>query len=214
MFVIDTSGSIRRSRWSLVQGFVKDIIRELEVSPNRARIGVITYSDDAIFRFSLNQYSSKKDTLTAIDRIPYTSGKTNTAEALALLSSDMFTVANGDRDGVDNVAIIVSDGESNINREATIPQAIQARANGIHLAVATMEYNPNNLELKGIASDPDEENIFNVRRYSQLGNMVDNIVGITCDGKQNCPFNCKYYLHFNDVSIFALINGYFVFRYR
>ena len=181
--MIDTSGSIRRRRWPLVQEFVKDIIIKMEVALNRARVGVITYADDAVFRFSLDQYSSKKDTLTAIDRLPYTGGKTNTANALEMLSTDMFTVDNGDRDNVDNVAIIISDGQSNVNSENTIPQAIQARFNGIHLAVATMENDPNNLELKGIASDPDEENIFNVRRYSQLSNMVDSIVGITCDGK-------------------------------
>ena len=183
MFVIDTSGSIRRRRWPLVQQFVKDVISKMEVGLNRARIGVISYADDAIFRFSLDQYSSKKDILTAIDRLPYTGGKTNTADALEMLTTDMFTSGNGDRDDVDNVAIIVSDGQSNVNPENTIPQAIRARVNGIHLAVATMENNPNNLELKGIASDPDEENIFNVRRYSQMGDMVDSIVGITCDGE-------------------------------
>ena len=182
VFVIDSSGSIRRSRWPLVQEFVKNIIREMEIASDRARIGVITYADDALLRFDFSEYTSKKDILTAIDRLPYTAGKTHTSSALQLLHEDMFTPASGDRDGVDNVAIIVSDGYSNINHEDTIPQAIQARIKGIHLAVATIENDPNNLELKGIASDPDEQNIFNVRRYSQLGDLVDNLVGITCDG--------------------------------
>ena len=74
-FVIDTSGSIRRSRWPLVQQFIKDIISQMEVAADRARIGVITYADDARFRFSLDQYSTKKDILTAVDRLPYTGGK-------------------------------------------------------------------------------------------------------------------------------------------
>ena len=184
-FVIDTSGSIRRRRWPVVQNFVKDIIRQMEVAPNRARIGVITYADNAIFRFRLDQYSSRNDILTQIDRLPYTAGKTNTADALDMLTTQMFQDGNGQRDGVDNVAIIVSDGHSNINSENTIPQAIRARVNGIHLAVATMENDPENLELKGIATDPDERNIFNVRRYSQLDDIVDDMVGITCDGIYN-----------------------------
>ena len=82
MFVIDSSGSIRSSRWPLVLGFVKDIIAQLEVAQDRVRIGVITYSDNAQFRFSLNQYESKKDVLTAINGFEYTKGKTNTPAAL------------------------------------------------------------------------------------------------------------------------------------
>ena len=194
VFVIDTSGSIRRRRWPVVQEFIKDIIRQMEVATDRARIGVITYADDAVFRFGLDQYDSKRDILTAIDRLPYTAGKTNTADALEMLSAEMFAPGRGQRDGVDNVAIIVSDGDSNINPERTIPNAIQARVNGIHLAVATMENDPDNLELKGIASDPDEANIFNVRRYSQLTEIVDDLVGITCDGKTKTMCNITYWI--------------------
>ena len=103
----------------------------------------------------------------------------------------MFTAVNGDRSDVDNVAFIISDGHSNINTEDTIPQAIRARISGIHMVVATMENNPKNLELKGIASDPDEKNIFNVRRYGQLSQMVNNLVGITCNGKVSTMFISK-----------------------
>ena len=42
-------------------------------------------------------------------------GKTNTAGALSLVGSDMLTSVRGDRAGVNNVVIIMTDGRSNIN---------------------------------------------------------------------------------------------------
>ena len=42
----------------------------------------------------------------------------------------MFTPENGDRDGVPNVLIVISDGYSNVDRDTTIPTADAARAAG------------------------------------------------------------------------------------
>ncbi len=54
-------------------------------------------------------------------------GRTNTAEALLYLRSEMFTPFNGDRLDVPNYAVVITDGESNINEERTLPEAIEAR---------------------------------------------------------------------------------------
>ena len=45
----------------------------------------------------------------------------------------MFNVANGDRIGVPNVAVLITDGVSNLNSERTIPEAIRAHARDIHV---------------------------------------------------------------------------------
>ena len=196
--VVDTSGSIRRSRWPLVLQFLIDIVDNLEISQQKTRVGLITYADDAILRFTLDAFTNRADLKQAINRLPYTAGKTNTASGLRMLAEELFIRGRGDRDDVDNVAIIISDGHSTINEDDTIPAAIEAKVNGIHLAVATMENDPENLELKGIASDPDEENIFNVKRYSLLPDLIDNIIDITCDGKYFKFIECiLFFLLFN-----------------
>ena len=66
-------------------------------------------------------------TLQAVERMEYVRGRTNTAEALRLLYTEMFTPFNGDRVDVPNYAIVITDGESNINSENTLPEAIAAR---------------------------------------------------------------------------------------
>ena len=57
----------------------------------------------------------------------YVRGRTNTAEALKLLYSEMFTPFNGDRVDIPNYGIVITDGESNINEQNTLPEAIAAR---------------------------------------------------------------------------------------
>ena len=63
----------------------------------------------------------------AIERLQYVKGRTNTAEALLYIRTEMFTALNGDRQDVPNFAVVITDGESNINEERTLPEAIEAR---------------------------------------------------------------------------------------
>ena len=120
--------------------------------------------------------------MAAIKRTEYIRGRTNTSGALRMVREQIFVEANGDRPTIPNFAIIVTDGYSNIESDKTIPEAIENRVAGIHQIVATVENDPNNLEIKGLASDPDTANIFNVVRYSQLPSMIADVVQATCNG--------------------------------
>ena len=51
-----------------------------------------------------------------------TGGRTNTQEALRRAANDQFSSNRGDRNGIDNIAIVVTDGGSNIN-ENDVPNA-------------------------------------------------------------------------------------------
>ena len=61
------------------------------------------------------------------------SEKTNMAAAIKKLKTDVFQNSNGDRPGVPNVAVLVTDGYSSVNPLETIPQAQHARNSGIML---------------------------------------------------------------------------------
>ena len=61
------------------------------------------------------------------------SGATNTQEALELMRTQQFSTS-ADRAGVPNVAILITDGESTVQQDQTIPAA--ARAHNDDLAAA------------------------------------------------------------------------------
>lgn len=67
VFAIDVSGSIRRERFYIVQDFVKNITKNLEVGQDKTRIGVVSWSDDAAVNFNLNQFSQLQDVLQVGD---------------------------------------------------------------------------------------------------------------------------------------------------
>ena len=69
-------------------------------------------------------HSSRSSVRDAVTNIAYTRGTTNTAEALRYSRETMFTSNNGERDGVPNIMIVITDGGSN-NKEETLEQAFQ-----------------------------------------------------------------------------------------
>ena len=183
VFIVDSSGSIRSSRYPLVLDYVKGIVKSLEVHPDRARVGLITFGDEATVRFHLNTYATKEDVLQAIDNLPWTRGRTNTADAIHKVRTEMFTSSNGDRFDPPNMAVIITDGQSNVNEEDTLPEAMEARLEGIHMMAVAVGTSQTSLEIKGLASDPDSVNVFRVEEFGELVNMTLPVVDAMCDGK-------------------------------
>lgn len=88
-------------------------------------MSLVQFSDNAAVRFNLNQYRRREDVLQNVQMMPYTRGRTNTAAALQLLRTQVFTSANGDRFEVPNYAVLITDGESTVNPDQTLPEAVK-----------------------------------------------------------------------------------------
>jgi uncharacterized protein with von Willebrand factor type A (vWA) domain len=62
-------------------------------------------------------------------------GFTNTAAAMGAVETSMLTSAAGDRSGVDNFVIVLTDGRSNVNTAQTASAAQRVRNNARVIAV-------------------------------------------------------------------------------
>ena len=82
-------------------------------------------------------------------------GQTNTQAALQLLYKSVFTAAGGDRQGVDNIGVVVTDGYSNVQADRTLTEAEAARQSGIEVYTVGLSDDVNPDELTGIASSSD-----------------------------------------------------------
>ena len=177
VFVLDASGSVT-SRFELEQDLTKRIVAGLNFAGSRTRIGVLTYQNTATIQFNLNKYTLKDSVLNAVaftNRMAVSG--TNTAEAIQRMRLDMFRLNDGDRNGVDNVAIIMSDGKSNINTHNTIPEADMARRAGIRLLSVGIGTSVDHLEIDGIANQPTTDNAF----YLPDSAMIDTVANAILD---------------------------------
>ncbi|ESO87963.1 hypothetical protein LOTGIDRAFT_126742, partial [Lottia gigantea] len=182
--ILDASTSVTEPNFKLMLEFLKDFLSIADIDRGNVRVGVVIYSTKDHIQFHLNQYRSKQDIYNAIDNIPYRFGSTNTADALKTMHREMFTQRNGDRPGVDNICILITDGISNINSRRTIPEAEAARSKNIHIYVIGIGLTDLR-EVDGIASKPVEENRFAVQEFDELSAMKNKVFSSLC--------YCKYF---------------------
>ena len=113
--------------------------------------------------------------------IMFVDGKTNTQDALRLTYQSVFTSTRGDRSGVRNVAIVVSDGNSNVDADRTLTEAEAARQRGIELFAVAVGQRPNAAEMASIASDPDSEHLLYMRSENELTSTANSLLGLLCN---------------------------------
>ena len=178
-FLLDASGSMT-SDFDLIQQLARRIIHGLNFNNDRLRIGVTTFSAMATVRFHMNRYFMKESVLNAI---AYTQDKvsgTNTQDALRVGYEDMFVSGNGDRSGVNNVLMLLTDGRSNVSPEETIPQANEARNRGIRVMAVGVGPRVDRAEINGMANNPEAENAFFIQDGSQLDAAANAILDVLC----------------------------------
>ena len=107
-------------------------------------------------------------------------GKTNSQDALRLTYDSVFTSNRGDRPGVRNVAVVVSDGNSNVAAERTLAEAEAARQRGVELFAVAVGQQSNGVEMAGIASDPDSEHLLSMRTDDQLTSTANRLRDLLC----------------------------------
>ena len=80
-------------------------------------------------------------------------GTTNTQSALRLSYQSVFVSSRGDRAAVANIAVVVTDGQSNVQADRTLVEAQAARQRGIRLVAVAVGDQVGQREIDGIAGD-------------------------------------------------------------
>ena len=171
-----------------MKDFIKNFVSDADVDGGSVRIGVNVFSSKSYIEFNLNSYSTKAEIFTALDNIDYKKGSTNIADALKKTRTKMFTVANGDRPGVENIIILMTDGKSTKNTKRTIPEAEITRDAGIHIYAVAIGYD-DFTEIDAIASKPVNENRFAIENFDGLEELKKNIFAAFCGKSTMFQFN-------------------------
>ena len=81
-FILDSSGSIGQTNYDTMLKFVKNVVGNFDIGPNKIQVGTEIFSDRSYIQFNLNKYKTRGPLLQAIGNIPYKRGNTNTGDAL------------------------------------------------------------------------------------------------------------------------------------
>ncbi|XP_076807041.1 uncharacterized protein LOC143450401 [Clavelina lepadiformis] len=114
VIVLDSSSSIGDDNWELLKTFVSGIIRNFMLGVDAAQIGLFRYNAivDTDTQILLNAFTDTEALIAAYDRIPYNGAGTRTGQALAYARDNYFLAENGNRPGVRNVLLVITDGRS------------------------------------------------------------------------------------------------------
>ncbi|XP_060587822.1 sushi, von Willebrand factor type A, EGF and pentraxin domain-containing protein 1-like [Ruditapes philippinarum] len=175
--VIDGSDSISYHDFGLLKTAVENLIPEIDLGHNKARIGMLVYSSHVPVMsehdFSYNQHYL----INAAKTLQHPRDGTDTA--LGIKHMKKFFKKNG-RKNVPWVCVVITDGISK-NATETIKQAKQADKMGISMFAVGIGHRIALRELENIASTPNQ--VMAIDDFSQLQNMLKQMMFTICP----CP---------------------------
>ncbi|XP_067668029.1 uncharacterized protein [Haliotis asinina] len=168
-FILDGSGSIHQDEFERVKGFVINILRDFNISKQGVQAAVVEFSSHVGDVIHLN---------SAIDRIQKTGQTTNTAAAIDVLTSSVFTASEGARANAKRVTVLLTDGASG-DRPATVAAAQKAKDKGVIMFTVGVG-SVNEEELNNVASQPSCTHFYKLNSFGEIDNLVYDIKKRSC----------------------------------
>lgn len=175
--LLDLSGSVDEVHEITIL-LAREIAWGVDMNIDRARVSGMAFSTNIIDRFQLNQYTEKEQVingLTFYDR----GGKTNIPLALFELINDIFVRNNGDRAGVPNIAILLTDGYATIEEARVDGLVQQVKDRDIELYIVGVGENVNP-QLPTWTSPTSSEHYFRLEDRGQIPLVADAILNQLC----------------------------------
>ncbi|GAB1606718.1 collagen alpha-5(VI) chain-like [Argonauta hians] len=206
VFVLDSSTSIWAPFFENQIEFVQYFIDRMDIGENKVRVGVVTFSKRAIPWVYLSDSYDKQELKDKVTNIVQERGITETALALELLTSTMFTYKGGSRSNARRVAFILTDGSS---QEAAKTQkaAERCRNSNIELFAIGIGNETNPVELRGIASSPKDSHYIHVSNYPSLINTKSEIYLNACKAITEPPQNVQRVCTNTSADVFFLLDS-------
>nr|XP_058908038.1 collagen alpha-3(VI) chain isoform X6 [Kogia breviceps] len=174
MFLVDSSWSIGKEHFQLVQEFLYDVIKSLAVGENDFRFALVWFNGSPDTEFLLNTYRSKQEVLFHVSNMSYTGGSNQTGKGLEYVMQSHLTEVAGSRagDGVPQVIVVLTHGHS---KDALALPLVELKSAGVNVFAIGVE-DADEGALKETASEPLNVHIFNLEKFTSLHDIVGNLV--------------------------------------
>ena len=166
VYIMDDSGSIDRSDFQLGLKALRLLIDRHSTSDKYA---AVKFSSNAQILFPFVSSSQAKQKLMSV---PYTAGSTYTASALRLARTGLFRNPNSGVRSPNSmlVAVVITDGGSNVNATRTLPEADTLKAIGAQVFVIGIGNYINGIEELANMASNKYTHLF---RVESMGSFVD-----------------------------------------
>uniref|UniRef100_A0A3P8U058 Collagen type VI alpha 6 chain n=1 Tax=Amphiprion percula TaxID=161767 RepID=A0A3P8U058_AMPPE len=178
VFLIDQSGSIASTDYTIMKKFTTELISSFKVSEDLVRVGLAQFSSNFQNEFYLNQFYAEKAMSQHILKMRQLGGGTNIGLALDSIR-EYFEASRGCRisAGISQNLVLITDGESQDDVEDA---ADRLRALGIEVFAIGIG-NVHDLELLQITGTP--ERLFTVENFGSLEKIKQKVVNTICKSR-------------------------------
>lgn len=181
-FIVDSSADVGQDNFQKQIDFIKQTVNNMDIAPDKTQVSLVTFSSGVYNQFFLNQYQTKADVLSAIDRIPYIAGRTHTSDALKYVTQTSFSPLHGARNNVPHIGILITDGPST-NKELTKVQGQVAKDNNVVMYTVGVGSGVDRDELSFVSSSPVQRYMLNAEHYGALNSLSGPLSTKLCNGK-------------------------------
>ncbi|XP_053089846.1 collagen alpha-3(VI) chain isoform X2 [Pangasianodon hypophthalmus] len=115
VFLVDGSNYVGNANLPAVRDFISSIVNQLDVQPDRVRIGLIQFAEGQRTEFYLNSHDNKRKVLDNIAQLRLMGGNAvNTGAALSYALKNHFqeSVGSRRRQGIQQVLVLITGGPS------------------------------------------------------------------------------------------------------
>ncbi|XP_021434374.2 collagen alpha-3(VI) chain isoform X2 [Oncorhynchus mykiss] len=115
VFMVDGSSYIGGANFPYVRDFIAGVVNQLDVRPDRVRIGLMQFAENPKIEFYLNTHNTKQDVLASLGELRLMGGSAlNTGAAMDYALTNMFQASTGSRkrQGVQQVLLLITGGPS------------------------------------------------------------------------------------------------------
>ncbi|XP_036431055.1 LOW QUALITY PROTEIN: collagen alpha-4(VI) chain [Colossoma macropomum] len=157
VFLIDGSESISSQNWKVLKSSMINLVRKLDIAPDRWRVSVAQFSDIVLDHFYLDKYSNLAGVEKGIEDISQRKQGTNTWSALKVVQN-YFKPEHGCRinKGVSQNLLLITDGKA--NDEENLGALAELRAKNIEIFAIGIGKDVNHFQLLKIAGS--QERVF------------------------------------------------------
>ncbi|KAM8829510.1 collagen alpha-1(XX) chain-like [Synchiropus picturatus] len=176
MLLVDGSWSIGRANFRRVRDFLEGLMTPFQIGPDHIQIGLTQYSGDPRTEWHLNNFTTKEQMLEGVRNFRYKGGNTFTGQALIHVMEENLSPEAGARMDTPVFLVLLTDGKS---QDDAIAAASRLKNAGVEI-IAVGVKNADEAELRQVASEPVDQNVYNVNDFPLLSKLVARLVHILC----------------------------------